>query len=128
MEGFDGLIFLCMPVLMNKDLLLTNTASWDWNNAWGLLHLCLHQPQRDLNMLELNSLVHLTGMSGLLRPSLILWRVNSRVVTGHAKAKLFPQPRERLRVGSGTSHPNSCGAVSPAVNGEDGTCFPTGCC
>lgn len=128
MEGFDGLIFLCMPVLMNKDLLLTNTASWDWNNAWGLLHLCLHQPQRDLNMLELNSLVHLTGMSGLLGPSLILWRVNSRVVTGHTKAKLFPQPHEWLRVGSGTSHPNSCSAVSPAVNGEDGTCFPTGCC
>lgn len=77
MEGFDDLIFLCTPVLMIKDVLLTNTASWDRNNAQGLLRFCLHQPQRDLNMLELNSLVHPAGLAGLLGPFPSSWKGNS---------------------------------------------------
>lgn len=123
MEGFDDLIFLCMPVLMNKDVLLTNTASWDRNNARGLLRFCLHQLQRDLNMLELNRLAHPAGMSGLLGPFPSSWRVNLCVVTGHTKAKLFPQPCK----GSGwdLGHVTPIRAASPAVNGEDGTRFPT---
>jgi len=99
MEGFDDLIFLCMPVLKIKDVLLTNTASWDWNNAQGLLRFCLHQPQRNLNTLELNSLVHPAAMAGLPGPFLSSWKGNSCVLTEQAKAKLFPQPCEGLRVG-----------------------------
>lgn len=121
MEGFDDLIFLCMLVLTIKDVLLTNTVSWDWNNAQGLFWFCLHQPQRDLDMLELNSSVHPAGMRRFLGP------FPRREFTRSSRGRqTLPSAPRGAQGGTWDKSPQLCRAVSPAAHGDDGAGFPTG--
>lgn len=120
MEGFDDLIFSCMLVLTIKDVLLTNTAPGDWNNAQGLFWFCLHQPQRDLDTLERNSSVHPAGMRRFLGP------FPRREFTRSSRGRQTAPPAPRgAQGGTRQVTPTPQGCV-PSCCGDNGAGFPTG--